>query len=94
MATRATQGFYQSVYANILPLVSLAQNSVQYITQLREVQDDYSLLDASGEQDGLKIERYRQRCICWNHDPQRPLLAVFIHDGPANSSSERAGGSI
>ena len=60
MATRATQGFYQSVYANILPLVSLAQNSVQYITQLREVQDDYSLLDASGEQDGLKIERYRQ----------------------------------
>ncbi|MCX5933316.1 MAG: ATP-binding protein, partial [Pseudanabaena sp. LacPavin_0818_WC45_MAG_42_6] len=33
---------------------------MQYITQLREVQDDYSLLDASGEQDGLKIERYRQ----------------------------------
>ncbi len=58
MATRATQGFYQSVYANLLPLVSLAQNSVQYITQLREVQDDYALLDAS--QDGLKVERYRQ----------------------------------
>ena len=60
MATRATQGFYQSVYSNLLPLVSLAQNSVQYITQLREVQDDYALLDASGEQDGLKVERYRQ----------------------------------
>ena len=60
MATRATQGFYQSVYANLLPLVSLAQNSVQYITQLREVQDDYALLDSSGEQDGLKVERYRQ----------------------------------
>lgn len=60
MATRATQGFYQSVYANLLPLVSLAQNSVQYITQLREVQDDYALLDISGEQDGLKVERYRQ----------------------------------
>jgi chemotaxis protein histidine kinase CheA len=60
MATRATQGFYQSVYANLMPLVSLAKNSVQYITQLREVQDDYALLDASGEQDGLKVERYRQ----------------------------------
>ncbi|BBC23750.1 response regulator [Pseudanabaena sp. ABRG5-3] len=60
MATRATQGFYQSVYANLLPLVSLAQNSVQYITQLREVQDDYALLDMAGEQDGLKVERYRQ----------------------------------
>ncbi|MBD2178148.1 response regulator [Pseudanabaena sp. FACHB-1998] len=60
MATRATQGFYQSVYANLLPLVSLAQNSVQYITQLREVQDDYALLDVSSEQDGLKVERYRQ----------------------------------
>jgi chemotaxis protein histidine kinase CheA/ActR/RegA family two-component response regulator len=60
MATRATQGFYQSVYANLMPLVSLAQNSVQYITQLREVQDDYALLESSGEQDGLKVERYRQ----------------------------------
>ncbi|MFM7889013.1 MAG: response regulator [Pseudanabaena sp.] len=60
MATRATQGLYQSVYANLLPLVSLAQNSVQYITHLREVQDDYALLDNSGEQDGLKVERYRQ----------------------------------
>ncbi|PZU94047.1 MAG: hybrid sensor histidine kinase/response regulator [Pseudanabaena sp.] len=60
MATRATQGFYESVYSNLLPLVSLAQNSVQYITQLREVQDDYALLDASGKQDGLKVERYRQ----------------------------------
>jgi chemosensory pili system protein ChpA (sensor histidine kinase/response regulator) len=60
MATRATQGFYQSVYANLLPLVSLAQDSVQYITQLREVQDDYALLDSAGDQDGLKVERYRQ----------------------------------
>ncbi len=60
MATRATQGFYQSVYSNLLPLVSLAQDSVQYITQLREVQDDYALLDVAGEQDGLKVERYRQ----------------------------------
>ncbi|OIP76571.1 MAG: hybrid sensor histidine kinase/response regulator [Oscillatoriales cyanobacterium CG2_30_44_21] len=59
MATRATQGFYESVYSNLLPLVSLAQNSVQYITQLREVQDDYALLD-TGKQDGLKVERYRQ----------------------------------
>lgn len=66
MATRATQGFYQSVYANLLPLVSLAQNSVQYITQLREVQDDYALLDASTEQDGLKVERYRQGYIAIN----------------------------
>jgi chemotaxis protein histidine kinase CheA/CheY-like chemotaxis protein len=60
MATRATQGFYQSVYSNLMPLVSLAQNSVQYITQLREVQDDYALLDVAGDQDGLKVERYRQ----------------------------------
>ena len=60
MATRAIQGFYQSVYANLIPLVTLAQNSVQYITQLREVQDDYALLDMAGSTDGLKVERYRQ----------------------------------
>jgi chemosensory pili system protein ChpA (sensor histidine kinase/response regulator) len=33
---------------------------VQYIAQLREVQDDYALLEQSNTQDGLKIERYRQ----------------------------------
>ncbi len=61
MATRATEGFYQDVQANLLPLVALAQDSIQYIAQLREVQDDYALVDANKNRDGgLQVERYRQ----------------------------------
>ncbi len=63
MATRATQGFYQLVYANLLPIVSLAQDSIQYIGQLREVQDDYALLDSaktSPNQESPEVESYRQ----------------------------------
>ncbi len=61
MATRATEGFYREVQANLLPLVALAQDSIQYIAQLREVQDDYALVDASKNRDGgLQMERYRQ----------------------------------
>ena len=64
MATRATQGFYQLVYANLLPIVSLAQDSIQYIGQLREVQDDYALLesskDSANNQESPEVESYRQ----------------------------------
>ncbi len=60
MATRAAQGFYQAVQANLMPLVALAQDSVQYISRLREVQDDYALIEAKEEGTGPRIERYRR----------------------------------
>jgi chemotaxis protein histidine kinase CheA len=60
MATRATQGFYQSVHSNLMPLVALAQDSVQYISRLREVQDDYALIEADNDPLSPKVERYRQ----------------------------------
>jgi chemotaxis protein histidine kinase CheA/ActR/RegA family two-component response regulator len=66
LATRSTQGFFQSVQSNLMPLVALAQDSVQYISQLREVQDDYALSDASNSQDGLQVERYRQGYLAIN----------------------------
>ncbi|MEE3716001.1 response regulator [Tumidithrix elongata RA019] len=66
MAARSTQGFYQSVQANLMPLVALAQDSVQYIGQLRDVQDDYALSEVSNSQDGLKVERYRQGYLAIN----------------------------
>jgi chemotaxis protein histidine kinase CheA/CheY-like chemotaxis protein len=60
MTTRAAQGFYQAVQNNLLPLVSLAQDSVQYITQLRAVQDDYALSDSAQNRSGLQLEGYRK----------------------------------
>jgi chemotaxis protein histidine kinase CheA/ActR/RegA family two-component response regulator len=66
LATRSTQGFFQSMQSNLMPLVALAQDSVQYISQLREVQDDFALSEASSSQDGLKVERYRQGYLAIN----------------------------
>ena len=62
MATRATQGFYQVVQKNLVPLVSLAQDSAQYISRLREMQDDFAVLDHDNPrgESGVKLERYRQ----------------------------------
>ena len=90
MATRATQSFYQSVFTNLMPLVTLAQNSVQYITQLREVQDDYALLDVSGEKDGLKVERYRQGYIAINRLLEISLRLIELGSETGESARRTA----
>ncbi|RUT13794.1 hypothetical protein DSM107010_10690 [Chroococcidiopsis cubana SAG 39.79] len=65
LSARAVQGFYQSLQTQIGQLLSLAQDSVQYLTQLRQVQDDYALLDNLQQQRSSVstapvLERYRQ----------------------------------
>jgi len=64
LSARAVQGFYQSLQAQMVQLLSLAQDSVQYLTQLRQVQDDYALLDNLQQRSNLSaapaLERYRQ----------------------------------
>jgi len=65
LSARAVQGFYQSLQTQIVQLLSLAQDSVQYLTQLRQVQDDYALLDNLQQQRSSGstapvLERYRQ----------------------------------
>ena len=45
MAARTMERFYQDLHQDLLKLVSLAKDNVQYITQLRQIQDDYALLD-------------------------------------------------
>ncbi len=45
MAARTMERFYQDLHHDLLRLVSLAKDNVQYITQLRQIQDDYALLD-------------------------------------------------
>lgn len=65
LALRTTQGIYQTLQTQITQLVTLAQEGTQYITHLRQIQDDYTLLDqlsqsklASSQE--LSLERYRQ----------------------------------
>ena len=61
LAARATQGIHQALYPQILQLVALAQQNIKYITDLRQLQDDYALQDnADNPVTGPTLERYRK----------------------------------
>jgi chemotaxis protein histidine kinase CheA/ActR/RegA family two-component response regulator len=65
LALRSTQGFYQALQNQIAQLVTLAQDGVQAIANLRQIQDDYVLLDQLSNRtqtasQGPTPERYRQ----------------------------------
>ncbi|WP_416674348.1 response regulator [Egbenema bharatensis] len=61
LASRIARGFYQTLQTQIMQLVTLAQEGSQYITSLRQLQDDYALLDdLRRTRKGPVPERYRQ----------------------------------
>ena len=64
LTTRATLTLAQSLESQVSQLAALSQESSQYITRLRQLQDDYALLRSlSHEQDlanGTSVEQYRQ----------------------------------
>jgi chemotaxis protein histidine kinase CheA/ActR/RegA family two-component response regulator len=64
LTARASQGFYQNLQAQLTQLFALAKESTQYITRLRQIQDDYALLDtlkrSSTSAEGPALESYRQ----------------------------------
>ena len=61
LAARATQGIHQALYPQILQLVALAQQNIKYVTDLRQLQDDYALQDnADNPVTGPTLERYRK----------------------------------
>jgi chemotaxis protein histidine kinase CheA len=61
LASRIARGFHQTLQNQIMQLVTLAQEGSQYITSLRQLQDDYALLDdLRRTRRGPVPERYRQ----------------------------------
>lgn len=61
LTARMAKGFYQTLQNQITQIVSLAQEGAQYITQLRQIQDEYALLDdLRNNTQGPTPERYRQ----------------------------------
>jgi chemosensory pili system protein ChpA (sensor histidine kinase/response regulator) len=64
LAARSSQGSYQSLELQLVKLVALAQDSAEYITRLRQLQDDYALLSDSEpgrtSESAPTLERYRQ----------------------------------
>ena len=64
LTLRTTQGFYQALQSQITQIVTLAQEGTQYIAHLRQIQDDYTLLEelshSAQATTGPTPERYRQ----------------------------------
>jgi len=99
MSTRATQGFYQAVHANLLPLVALAKSSVQYINQLREMQDDFATLDGlqnsakNTDPNGIQVEGYRQGYMAINRLLEINLRLIEL-GAEVNESSRQTNESL
>jgi chemotaxis protein histidine kinase CheA/CheY-like chemotaxis protein len=64
LTVRISQGLYQNLQAQLTQLYTLAKENAQYITRLRQLQDDYALLDklksSSNSAEEPTLERYRQ----------------------------------
>ncbi len=63
LAVRSTQGQYDRLQTQLIQMVELAQESFTYISRLREMQDDYALMqNLESHPEGLEgpqLERYR-----------------------------------
>jgi chemotaxis protein histidine kinase CheA/CheY-like chemotaxis protein len=71
MITRTMESFYQTLYQDLLKLTGIAKDSVQYLAQLRQIQNDYTLLNQLDKQlahntDTPTLERYRTGYITIN----------------------------
>lgn len=68
LSVRSTQDIYKTLQAQILQLASLAQEGIQHITRLRQIQDDYALVDnlKLNSSTGPAPERYRQGYVTIN----------------------------
>lgn len=63
LTVRASQGLYHNLQSQLMKIFALAQESVHYISRLRQIQDEYALLDDinnSSSPENLSLERYRQ----------------------------------
>ncbi|MGB5709983.1 MAG: hybrid sensor histidine kinase/response regulator, partial [Waterburya sp.] len=97
IASRTMGSFYEDLHQNLLKLVNLAKDNVQYITQLRQIQDDYALLEnldrkASHNGQNPTPERYRKGYVTINRLLENSLrlseLGIEVEQ-TANKTAER-----
>ena len=88
LSVRSTQGTYQELQAQVLQLASLGQEGAQYITDLRQIQDDYALMDnlqLNLRDTGPTPERYRQGYIAINR-----LLEISLRLSELGAEAEKS----
>jgi chemotaxis protein histidine kinase CheA/CheY-like chemotaxis protein len=97
LSVRASQGLYQNLQSQLAQLFVLAQDSAQYITELRKLQDSYALLNdlnpsrALGESPTL--ERYRQGYTTINRLLETSLRLSEL-GAEANKSAQQTANSL
>ncbi|MBF2072453.1 MAG: response regulator [Synechococcales cyanobacterium C42_A2020_086] len=89
LTVRMTQGFHRTLRDQITQITLLAQEGIQYISQLRQIQDDYALLNQLKSSplspDGPTPERYRQGYIAINR-----LLEVSLRLSEIGAEAEKS----
>jgi chemosensory pili system protein ChpA (sensor histidine kinase/response regulator) len=86
LTARMMRGFYQTLQTQLTQLVTLAQEGAQHITHLRQIQDDYALLDnLRSDAQGPTPERYRQGYTTINR-----LLETSLRLSELGTEAERS----
>ena len=71
MIARTMASFYETLHQDLHKLIGIAKDSAQYLAQLREIQNNYTLLNDLDRQiarntDSPNLERYRQGYVTIN----------------------------
>lgn len=101
LTMRGLQGIYDTLHSQLRPLLDLAQESAQYLTQLRQMQEDYAILNSlhdpirSGAygQLGIQPERYRQGYRTLNRLLENSLRLTEL-GGEANQTAQQTAQTI
>jgi chemotaxis protein histidine kinase CheA len=96
MAARLSQGHYQNLNSQLDRLVTLAQDNVNYIAELRQVQNDYALMenlqkDRNSNDGSPTIETYRRGYIIINRLLESSLRLSEVGAEAAMTSRQTVG---
>jgi chemosensory pili system protein ChpA (sensor histidine kinase/response regulator) len=96
MAARLSQGHYQNLNSQLDRLVTLAQDNVNYIAELRQVQNDYALMenlqkDRNSNNGSPTIETYRKGYIIINRLLESSLRLSEVGAEAAMTSRQTVG---
>ena len=95
MIARTMESFYQNLHQDLIRLTGIAKDSVRYLAQLRQIQNDYTLLNDLDRQmtqkaDSPILERYRSGYVTINRLLENSLRLSEIGTEAQQTAQETA----
>ena len=95
MIARTLESFSQNLHQDLRRLIGIAKDSVQYLTQLRQIQNDYTLLNDLDRRlpqntDSPTLERYRKGYVTINRLLENNLRLSEIGTEAEQSAQQTA----